>query len=133
MKKLLSILFAAVIVCTMCIIPASAASPKLNKTSVNLPIDYSITLKVSNADEVEWSTKDKSIAKIKSTTDTTAKIVSVKTGSTYIYAKTGGKTLKCKVTVKKSFITAKNDKLSISKGSKKSVTVSVTGSWFSSS
>ncbi len=128
MKRLFSIFFAIVIVCTICIIPASAASPKLNKTKVNLPIDYSITLKVSNADKVEWSTKDKSIAKIKSTTDTTAKIVGVKTGSTYIYAKTGGKTLKCKITVKKSFITVKNDELSINKGEKKSFTVSVTGS-----
>ncbi|MBQ8786053.1 MAG: CAP domain-containing protein [Oscillospiraceae bacterium] len=128
MKKLLSILFAVVIVCTICIIPASAASPKLNKTKVNLPIDYSITLKVSNADKVEWSTKDKSIAKIKSTTDNTAKIVGVNTGSTYIYAKAGGKTLKCKITVKKSFITAKNDEISISNGKTKSFTVSVTGS-----
>ncbi len=128
MKRLFSIFFAIVIVCTICIIPASAASPKLNKTKVNLPIDYSITLKVSNADNVEWSTKDKSIAKIKSTTDNTAKIVGVKTGSTYIYAKTGSKTLKCKITVKKSFITAKNDEISIGKGKTKSFTVSVTGS-----
>lgn len=128
MKKLLSVLIAAVIVCTLCVIPASAAVPKLNKTKVNLPTGYSITLKVSNADEVTWSTADKSIAKIKSKTKTTAKIVGVGTGSTYVYAKTGGKTLKCKITVKKSFISASTDKINISKGSKKTVSVSVTGS-----
>ena len=128
MKKLLSVLIAAVIVCTLCVIPASAAAPKLNKTKVNLPIGYSITLKVSNADEVTWSTADKSIAKIKSKTKTTAKIVGVGTGSTYIYAKTDGKTLKCKITVKKSFISASTDKISVSKGSKKTVSLSVTGS-----
>ena len=128
MKKLLSILFAAVIVCTMCVMPASAASPKINKTKVNLPIGYSVTLKVSNADEVTWSTADKSIAKIKSKTKTSAKIVGVGTGSTYIYAKADGKTLKCKITVKKAFISANADKISISEGAKKTVSVSVSGS-----
>lgn len=128
MKKLLSVLIAVIIVCTLCVIPSSAATPKLNKTKVNLPIGYSITLKVSNADEVTWSTADKSIAKIKSKTKTSAKIVGVGTGSTYIYAKTGEKTLKCKITVKKSFISASTDKISIREGAKKTVSVSVSGS-----
>lgn len=128
MKKLFSIFLSLVIVCTMCVIPASAAVPKLNKTKVNLPIGYAITLKVSNADNVTWSTADKSVAKIKSKTKTSAKIVGVGTGSTYIYAKTGGKTLKCKITVKKSFITAGTDKITVSKGAKKTVSVSVSGS-----
>ena len=128
MKKLLSILLAVVMVCTLCVIPASAASPKLNNTKVYLPIGYSVTLKVSNADNVEWSSKDKSIAKIKSTKGNTAKIVGVSSGSTYIYAKADGKTLKCKVTVKKSFITAEKDKVSVAKGDKTTITLNVSGS-----
>ena len=128
MKKLLSVLIAVIIVCTLCVIPTSAAAPKLNKTKVNLPIGYSITLKVSNADKVTWSTADKSVAKIKSKTKTSAKIVGVGTGSTYIYAKTDGRTLKCKITVKKSFISASADKITISEGAKKTVSVSVSGS-----
>ncbi len=128
MKKLLSVLLAVVMVCTLCVIPASAASPKLNNTKVYLPIGYSTTLKVSNADNVEWSTKDKSVAKIKSIKGNTAKIVGVSSGSTYIYAEADGKTLKCKVTVKKSFITAENDKISVAKGEKATITLNVSGS-----
>lgn len=128
MKKLLCILFAAVIVCTMCVIPASAASPKLNKTKVNLPIGYSVTLKVSNADDVEWSSKDKSIAKIKSVSGNSAKIVGVSTGTTYIYANADGKKLKCKITVKKSFITTADEEVTVAKGDKLTLTFNVTGS-----
>lgn len=128
MKKLFSIFLAIVIVCSLCIIPASAASPKLNATKINLPIGYYITLKVSNADDVTWSTKDKSIATVEPTTDNAAKVVGVSTGSTYVYAKADGKTLKCKVTVKKAFITASNDTVSLKKGDKKSFKVSISGS-----
>lgn len=128
MKKLLSIFFAIIMVCSLCIIPTSAAAPKLNKSKVNLPIGYTITLKVSNADKVKWSTSDKSIAKIKSSKGNTAKIVGVSSGSTYIYAETGGKTLKCKVTVKKSFITADKDEVTVAKGDKVTLTFNVSGS-----
>lgn len=128
MKKLFSIIFAVIMVCTICVIPASAASPKLNKTKVNLPIGYSVTLKVSNADDVEWSSKDKSVAKIKSTSGNTAKIVGVSSGTTYIYAEADGKQLKCKVTVKKSFITAADDEATVAKGENVTLTFNVTGS-----
>lgn len=128
MKKLFSIIFAVIMVCTMCVIPASAAIPTLNKTKTNLPIGYSVTLKVSNADDVEWSVKDKSVAKIKSSKGNTAKIVGVDSGTTYVYAETGGKKLKCKVTVKKSFITTAKDEVTVAKGDKVTVTFNVTGS-----
>ena len=128
MKKLLSILIAVIMVCPLSVIPASAASAKLNKTKVYLPIGYSVTLKVSNADDVEWSSRDKSIAKVKSTKGNTAKIVGVSSGSTYIYAEADGKTLKCKVTVKKSFITAEDDTISVAEGEKATITLNVSGS-----
>lgn len=128
MKKLLSVLFAVIMVCSLCIVPASAASPKLNKSTANVPIGYSVTLKVSNADNVEWSTKDSSIAKIKSAKGNTAKIVGVSSGTTYISAKVGKKTLKCKVTVKKSFITADKDEVLVAKGDKVTLTFNVSGS-----
>ena len=126
-KKLFCIITSLIMVCVLCTVPVSAASPKLNKTSANVPIGYSITLSVKNADEVSWSSKDSSVAKIKSTDGNTAKIVGKKTGSTYIYAKTGGKTLKCKVTVKKSFISPSADSVSLDEGGKKTVTLTVTG------
>ena len=127
MKKLLSILLALVMVCTLCVIPSSAAAMYINKEKVNLPIGYSVTLKVSNADSVEWSTGDKSIAKIKSTKGNTAKIVGVGSGTTKITATVGNKSFTCKVTVKKSFITAAKDEISVGVGKKATVSVSVSG------
>ena len=128
MKKLFSVFLAIIMVCSMYIIPVSAASPKLNKKTANLPIGYSLTLKVSNADSVEWSSADKSVAKVKSAKGNTAKIVGVSSGTTYIYAEADGKRLKCKVTVKKSFITANKDTVSVAKGDKVTLTFNVSGS-----
>ncbi|MBQ5319150.1 MAG: hypothetical protein J6K17_08655 [Oscillospiraceae bacterium] len=128
MKKLLSILMAVVMVCSLCVIPASAASPKLNKSTASLPIGYSVTLKVSNADKVTWSSRDESVAKIKSSKGNTAKIVGVGSGTTHIIAKVGKKNLKCKITVKKSFITAEKEKVSVGIGKTITATVSVKGS-----
>ena len=56
---------------------------------------------VESEDKLEYLKGSKYI---KSTKGNTAKIVGKKSGTTYIYAKTGNKTLKCKVYVKKSLI-----------------------------
>lgn len=128
LRKILCVITAALMVAALCAVPASAASVKLNKTSVNLPIGYTTTLKVSGADSVKWSSKDSSIAKVKSAKGNTAKISGLKSGSTYIYAKTGNKTLKCKVTVKKSFISASSSNVSLAKGGSQTITLTVKGS-----
>ena len=130
MKKLLSVIVVLIMSVSLMAIPASAASsPKLSRTSANLPIGYVTTLSVTGSkDKVTWSSKDSTIAAIKSTDGNTAKISGKKAGSTYIYAKTGSTTLKCKVTVKKSFITASSSSLDIDKGSSKAVTITVQGS-----
>lgn len=106
---------------------ASAAKPKLSKTSVNVPIDYSVTVKVTGASKVKWSSSDESIAAV--TADgASAKIVGKKTGTATVSAKVGSTTLKCKVTVKKSFITPSAEKITVTKGKSKTVTIKVTGS-----
>lgn len=128
LKKLLCIFTAAVMVAALCAVPASAASVKLSKSSTNLPIGYSVTLKVTGANDAVWSSSDSSVAAIKSSNGTSAKIVGKKTGTAYIYAKAGGKKLKCKVTVKQSFITASNDSLSLEKGKSQTITLTVKGS-----
>ncbi len=128
MKKLLSIIISVIMVCMLCVVPTSAASVKLNKKKANIPIGYTVTLKLSGAENVKWSSEDKTVAKVKSTKENTAKILGVKTGTTYIYAKADGKTYKCKVTVKKSFLTADKDSVSLNVGEKHTVTVKVTGS-----
>lgn len=126
--NLLCIITAVIMVVSLCVIPASAATIKLNKTSLDLPIGYVFTLKVSGASSVNWSSKDSSIAKIKSTKGNTAKISGLKTGTTYIYAKVGNKTLKCKVDVKKSFISISNSSVNLSKGGSQTVAITVKGS-----
>lgn len=127
-RSFLCVILALMMAVTLCAVPASAASVKLNKTSLELPTGYAYTLKVSGSSSVKWSSQDSSVVKIKSSKGNTAKIVAKKTGTTYIYAKVGGKTLKCKVTVKKSFITPSSSSVSLSKGGSKSVTLTVKGS-----
>lgn len=129
MKKITAVLFAAVMAVIMCTVSASAASLKLDKTSVNVPIGYRTTLKVSGTDDkVEWTVKNSKIASVQSTGDSSAKVVGKGTGTTYVYASVNGKTLKCKVNVKKSFISMSSAEAVLEEGSSASVTVKAVGS-----
>lgn len=106
---------------------AFAAKPKISRTTADVPIGYSVTVKVTGASNVKWSSSDESIAAV--TADgASAKIVGKKTGSATVSAKVGSTTLKCRVTVKKSFITPNAEKITVTKGKSKTVTIKVTGS-----
>ena len=129
MKKIIGVIFAAVLTVIMCTMSVSAAALKLDKTSASVPIGYRTTLKVSGTDDkVEWSVKNSKIASVQSTGDTSAKVVGKSTGTTYVYASVNGKTLKCKVTVKKSFISLSGTEVSLEEGASASVTVKAVGS-----
>lgn len=130
MKKILcAVMILIMSVSLMTVSVSAAGSPKLNASSVNLPIGYAAALKVSGASgDIKWSSADSKIAEVKSSGSNSAKVTGKKTGETYIYAKTGGKTLKCKVTVKQSFITAGKKSLEIEKGKSASITFTVKGS-----
>ena len=123
-KSLLSVFLAVFMVASLAVIPSSAAS--LNKTSVTVTKGYQTTLSVSNASgAVTWSTGDKSIATVSSK----GKVVGKGPGTTYIYAKTGGTTLKCKVKVVASKITANKSSVTLDKiGDTATVTFTVKGS-----
>lgn len=108
-------------------VTAAAAKPKISQTSVNVPIDYSVTVKVTGASGVKWSSDDESVASVKAS-GASAKITGKKTGSATISAKVGGTTLKCRVTVKKSFITPSAERVAVGAGQSKTVTLKVTGS-----
>lgn len=130
-RKLLCIITAAIMVSALCTVPASAATLKLSKSSVNLPIGYVATLKVKGAKgNVKWSSNNSDIAYVKSTSskNDSAVIKGKKAGTTYIYAKVDGKTLKCKIVVRKSFISASSENISIEKGASKKITLTVSGS-----
>ncbi|MCH5194569.1 MAG: hypothetical protein J1F11_11445 [Oscillospiraceae bacterium] len=129
MKKILSVLLVFIMTLSLMTVSVSAATLKLNTSNVSLPIGYSTTLKVSGSKgTVKWSSADSTVAAIKSTDGASAKISAKKTGQTYIYAKTGGKTLKCKVTVKKSFITASQSLVELEPGKSGTVTITAKGS-----
>jgi hypothetical protein len=92
----MSTLLALLMIVTLAAVPSSAATIALSKTSVSLTKGYSTTLSVTGtSNTVTWSTGNKAVATVTSK----GKVVGKGVGSTYIYAKVSGKTLKCKVTV----------------------------------
>lgn len=127
MKSLLSMLLAVIMVASLAVIPSSAATPKLSKTSVTLTKGFYTTLSVSNASgTVKWSTGNKSVATVTSK----GKVSGKGPGTTYIYAKVSGKTLKCKVTVVATKITANKSSVILDKkGDTATVTLTVKGSY----
>ncbi len=75
------------------------SNAKLNKTSLSLTVGDSEVLKVTgNTGKITWSSSDKSVATVSSK----GIVKGVKAGSCKISAKVDGKTLTCKVTVKKA-------------------------------
>lgn len=125
LKSILSVFLAVFMVASLVAIPSSAAAA-LSKTSISLTKGYQTTLSVSGASgTVSWSTGDKSIATVSSA----GKVVGKGVGTTYIYAKTGSTTLKCKVTVVAAKISASTSSVQFDKaGDTKTITVQVKGS-----
>ncbi|MGN0674454.1 MAG: Ig-like domain-containing protein [Oscillospiraceae bacterium] len=126
LKALLSIFLAVFMVASLIAIPSSAASVSLNKTSITLTKGYQTTLSVNGtSSKVTWSTGDKSIATVSSS----GKVVGKAPGTTYIYAKVSGTTLKCKVKVVAAKITASSSNVTLDEiGATKTVTITVKGS-----
>lgn len=91
-----SLFLALVIAVSVVVIPSAAASVKLNKKAVKLIAGDTITLKlVGTKKTAKWSSLDSNVATVTSK----GKVKAIKTGSTYIVAKVGEKTYKCKITV----------------------------------
>lgn len=124
-KSLLSVFLAVFMVVSLAAIPSSAAMA-LSKSSITLTKGYQTTISVTGTSKaVTWSTGDKSIA----TVNSSGKVVGKAPGTTYVYAKVGGTTLKCKVTVVAAKITASASSVTFNKkGETKTVTVTVKGS-----
>lgn len=77
--------------------PTQAATVKLNKSAITIYKGKTYKLKVSGTKaKVKWTSNNKKVATVTST----GIVKGVKKGTTYVNAKVGSKTLKCKVTVK---------------------------------
>ncbi|MDD6481665.1 MAG: hypothetical protein PUF65_05300 [Lachnospiraceae bacterium] len=77
-------------------------STQLSKTKVTLEQGKTKTISLlNNSEEVKWTTSDKRIVKIVSSSKEKVKIKAVKKGTAYVKAKVGTRTYKCKVTVTK--------------------------------
>ena len=107
MKKITSLLMSLLLILsTMSIIAFSAtaaSTPKLSKTAVTIYYKASTTLKVTGYSKtVKWSSSNTKVAKVTSK----GVVTGAGLGTTTVTAKTGNKTLKCKVTVKDRNVTA---------------------------
>ncbi len=99
----LSFSFFALLLAMLILFPLqteAAAKPTFNPTKKTIYVGDSCTIKLlNNSKNVTWSTSNKNI-KIVSKNQKQAKIKGVKKGTSYLTAKSGGKTYKCKITVK---------------------------------
>lgn len=105
-KKLLTIT-AVIMMSLMMLFPSTtqaAGKTKLNSTNkiINVGDFYTVKL-LNNTKKVKWSVSNKNI-KIISKNNKQAKIKGIKKGTSYLKAKVGSKTYKCKVAVKEKKI-----------------------------
>lgn len=123
-KSLLSTLLAVLMIASLCVVPSSAATVKLNKSSISLTKGYSTTLSVSGTtSNVTWSTGNKNVATVSSK----GKVVGKKVGSTYIYAKLNSTTLKCKVKVVAGKISVGESSVELEQGDTDKVKIKAIG------
>lgn len=123
-KSFLSTLLAVLMIASLCVVPSSAATVKLNKSSISLTKGYSTTLSVSGTTStVTWSTGNKNVATVSSK----GKVVGKKVGSTYIYAKVNSTTLKCKVKVVAGKISVGESSVELEQGDTEKVQIKAIG------
>lgn len=97
--KILSILLSILLVTTI-VTPNVQAAVKINKSTANIYVGETLTLKVSGtSSKPTWSTSNKKVATVSSYGKVSAKSEGIAT----IKAKVKNKTLTCKITVKKKF------------------------------
>lgn len=129
MKKIFCIITAFFIALTAFKFSAFAETLALNKTNIDLPVDYFTAISVSGAKgNVEWFSGNKNVAAVEPRDGISADIIGIGEGETYIYAKADGKTLKCMVTVRQAFISVSNKAPELYIGETKTIKLAVSGS-----
>lgn len=128
-KKIICTVVSAAMVLSFAAVNAAAAKPTLSTKSVNIPIGSSATITVNNSGgaKIAWTNNNYDIVKHKQSGNTLT-LTAIRTGATYLIADVGGTKLKCKVTVKQSFIETSRDSVELEKGKSQTVTLKVKGS-----
>lgn len=92
-------LYSGTITKTFEIVRGDLKKAKISSTSISLKVRGTKKLRITGAAgyTIKWSSKSKKIA----TVDKNGKVTAKKAGKTYIYAKVGSRTFKCKVIVRK--------------------------------
>lgn len=128
-RKLFCMVAALFMITALSAVNVSAASLKISKSNVTLPVGYSITVNVTGtSSSITWSSDDDSIASVTSVDGKSAKIVGKGKGTTYVYATVGKQRLKCKVTVREAIITSNASSVTMSQDQAATFTLTVKGS-----
>ena len=100
-KRIISGLFALLLLASILVPCTAQAAIKLNKSKATINIGETLQLKITGTNKkTTWSSSKKTVATVTSRGKVTAK----KTGTTTITAKTNGKKYTCKITVKEELI-----------------------------
>ena len=111
-SRVFTILLSAMVLLTSFPIQTEAATIKLNKKTATVYVGNSTTLKITGTSEkVTWTSSNSKVA----TVSTKGKVVGKKAGTATITAKVNKKSYKCKVTVKKPYISASKKTLKVGK------------------
>lgn len=128
-RKILCLIAALMLMTAFSAVSVSAASLKISKSSVSLPVGYSIKVSVTGANSnITWSSGDSSIAEVTALDGSTAKIVGKGTGTAYVYASVGKQKLKCKVTVREALISSNASSVEMTQDQAATFTLTVKGS-----
>ena len=97
-KKITSLILVFALMLSLFPSVSASAKAKLSATSKTLTVGKTATIKITGEKSAKWSVSNGKIRIVKST-KTYAKIKAVSKGTSYLKAKVGNKTYKCKITI----------------------------------
>ena len=120
-KKITSLILVFAIMLSLFPSVSASAKAKLSATSKTLTVGKTATIKITGSKSAKWYVSNGKIRIVKST-KTYAKIKAVSKGTSYLKAKIGNKTYKCKITIIVSNSNSNNTKVNFdSKKAKESI------------
>ena len=120
-KKITSLILVFALMLSLFPSVSASAKAKLSATSKTLTVGKTATIKITGSKSAKWYVSNGKIRIVKST-KTYAKIKAVSKGTSYLKAKVGNKTYKCKITIIVSNSNSNNTKVNFdSKKAKKSI------------